>query len=69
LGTDGIANMSKSRGNTIDLKDSAETVAKKVRTMYGGPPRGAPEPGKVKANPIFAYPSKRLIATLHECAT
>ena len=55
LGTDGIAKMSKSRGNTIDLKDSAETVAKKVRSMYGDPPRGATEPGKVEANPIFAY--------------
>ena len=55
VGTDGNAKMSKSRGNTIDLKDSAETVAKKVRAMYGGPPRGANEPGKVDANPIFAY--------------
>lgn len=55
VGTDGNAKMSKSRGNTIDLKDSAETVAKKVRRMYGGPPRGAKEPGKVKENPIFLY--------------
>ncbi len=55
VGTDGNAKMSKSRGNTIDLKDSAETVAKKVRTMYGGPPRRATEPGKVEENPIFAY--------------
>jgi tryptophanyl-tRNA synthetase len=47
--------MSKSRGNTIDLKDSAEIVAKKVRRMYGGPPRGAKEPGKVKENPVFLY--------------
>jgi tryptophanyl-tRNA synthetase len=23
--------------------------------MYGGPPRGANEPGKVSANPIFVY--------------
>jgi tryptophanyl-tRNA synthetase len=55
VGTDGNAKMSKSRGNTIDLKDSAETVAKKVRLMYGGPPRGANEPGKVEQNPIFRY--------------
>lgn len=55
VGTDGSAKMSKSRGNTIDLKDSAETVAKKVRSMYGGPPRGAHEPGKVDENPIFVY--------------
>ena len=55
VGTDGNAKMGKSRGNTIDLKDSAETVAKKVRRMYGGPPRGAKEPGKVEENPIFLY--------------
>jgi tryptophanyl-tRNA synthetase len=55
VGIDGNAKMSKSRGNTIDLKDSAETVAKKVRSMYGGPPRGAKEPGRVKENPIFLY--------------
>ena len=55
VGTDGNAKMSKSRGNTIDLKDSAQVVAKKVRSMYGGPPRGATEPGKVDENPIFLY--------------
>lgn len=55
LGTDGHAKMSKSRGNTIDLKDSPEAVAKKVRAMYAGPPRGANEPGKVIANPVFGY--------------
>jgi tryptophanyl-tRNA synthetase len=55
VGTDGNAKMSKSRGNTIDLKDSAETVATKVRRMYGGPPRGANEPGKVEENPVFLY--------------
>jgi tryptophanyl-tRNA synthetase len=55
VGTDGNAKMSKSRGNTIDLKDSAEIVAKKVRRMYGGPPRGAKEPGKVEENPVFLY--------------
>jgi tryptophanyl-tRNA synthetase len=55
VGTDGNAKMSKSRGNTIDLKDSAATVAKKVRRMYGGPPRGAKEAGKVEENPVFLY--------------
>jgi tryptophanyl-tRNA synthetase len=47
--------MSKSRGNTIDLKDDTETVAKKVKGMYAGPPRGATEPGIVEENPIFLY--------------
>ena len=55
LGTDGNAKMSKSRGNTIDLRDSADAVAKKVRVMYAGPPRGANEPGEVEANPVFGY--------------
>jgi tryptophanyl-tRNA synthetase len=54
-GIDGNAKMSKSRSNTIDLRDSAGTVAKKVRRMYGGPPRGAKEPGRVGENPIFLY--------------
>jgi len=71
VGTDGNAKMSKSRGNTIDLKDSAETVAKKVRSMYGGPPRGMNEPGKVDDNPIFLYldafdPDEALVAELKE---
>ena len=55
LGTDGNAKMSKSRGNTIDLKDSAPAVAKKVKAMYAGPPRGLDEPGRVEENPIFLY--------------
>lgn len=55
LGTDGNAKMSKSRGNTIDLRDSADVVTKKVRVMYAGPPRGANEPGEVEANPVFGY--------------
>ena len=51
MGTDGKAKMSKSRGNTIDLKDSAEIVARKIRGMYADPPRGAKEPGTVAENP------------------
>jgi tryptophanyl-tRNA synthetase len=55
VGTDGNAKMSKSRGNTIDLKDDAETVARKIKKMYAGPPRELDEPGKVEENPIFLY--------------
>ena len=55
VGTDGNNKMSKSRGNTIDLRDSAEVVARKVRGMYAGPPRGAKEPGAVAENPVFSY--------------
>jgi tryptophanyl-tRNA synthetase len=55
VGTDGEAKMSKSRGNTIELKDDAEAVTKKVKRMYAGPPRELNEPGKVDENPIFMY--------------
>lgn len=55
LGTDGNAKMSKPRDNTIDLKDGADAVAKKVRAIYAGPPRGAREPGNVEANRVFGY--------------
>lgn len=55
VGTDGNAKMSKSRGNTIELRESAESVAKKVKRMYAGPPRELDEPGRVEDNPIFLY--------------
>jgi tryptophanyl-tRNA synthetase len=54
LGTNGHAKMSKSRGNTIDLKDGPDAMAKIVRTMDAGPPRRANEPGMVEANALFA---------------
>jgi tryptophanyl-tRNA synthetase len=48
--------MSKSYGNTIDLSDDAETVAKKVRQMYTDPKRvRADIPGTVEGNPVFMY--------------
>lgn len=70
-GVDGNAKMSKSRGNTIDLKEPAESVARKVKGMYAGPPRGATEPGKVEENPIFLYldafdPDRAEVANLKE---
>jgi tryptophanyl-tRNA synthetase len=55
VGTDGNAKMSKSRGNTIELREDAESVAKKVKRMYAGPPREIDEPGRVEENPIFLY--------------
>ncbi len=71
VGIDGDAKMSKSRGNTIDLKDDAATVARKVRSMYGGPPRGATDPGNADENPIFLYldafdPDTAAVAQLRE---
>ncbi len=48
--------MSKSLGNTIDLKDDAETVRKKVMSMYTDPTRlRATDPGHVEGNPVFMY--------------
>jgi tryptophanyl-tRNA synthetase len=55
-GTDGGAKMSKTIGNTISLSDSADTVAKKVQSMYTDPNHiHAKDPGKVKGNVVFEY--------------
>jgi tryptophanyl-tRNA synthetase len=55
-GTDGTPKMSKSIGNTIMLSDDAETVRKKVMSMYTDPTRlRATDPGHVKGNPVFVY--------------
>ncbi len=55
-GIDGRAKMSKSRGNAIALKDDAETVERKVMSMYTDPTRRrATDPGHVEGNPVFAY--------------
>ena len=51
LGTDGHAKMSKSRGNTIDLRDSAATVAAKVRRMYARPSAGREGSGESEGEP------------------
>jgi tryptophanyl-tRNA synthetase len=48
--------MSKSYGNAIDLADDAETVRKKVMSMYTDPKRvRADVPGTVEGNPVFMY--------------
>ncbi len=55
-GLDGQAKMSKSLNNTIQLKDDADTVAKKVRSMFTDPTRlRATDPGHVEGNPVFMY--------------
>lgn len=41
--------MSKSAGNAISLKDSAEEVSRKIRTLAG------PAPGEAKGSPLFAF--------------
>ncbi len=55
VGTDGHAKMGKSRGNTIDLNDSAPMSSRKRCAMSAGPPRGVHEPGIVVDNPVFGY--------------
>jgi len=56
VGLDGQAKMSKSIGNTIDLKDDADTVNRKVMSMFTDPTRlRAPDPGHVEGNPVFMY--------------
>jgi len=56
IGTDGQAKMSKSLDNTIYLSDDAETVERKIRSMYTDPRRvRADIPGRVDGNPVFAY--------------
>jgi tryptophanyl-tRNA synthetase len=48
--------MSKSYGNAIDLADDAESVRKKVMSMYTDPARvRADIPGTVEGNPVFTY--------------
>jgi len=55
-GTDGGAKMSKSLNNCIYLSDSAETLRKRVMSMYTDPTRIHPtDPGHVEGNPVFIY--------------
>jgi tryptophanyl-tRNA synthetase len=56
VGVDGQAKMSKSLGNAIYLRDDAETVQRKVMSMYTDPTRlRATDPGHVEGNPVFMY--------------
>jgi tryptophanyl-tRNA synthetase len=56
VGTDGFRKMSKSLDNAIYLSDDAETVERRVRSMYTDPRRVRSDvPGTVEGNPVFAY--------------
>ncbi len=48
-----LRKMSKSAGNSIRLKDSAEEVARKVRTLAG--PAAGVSPEELDASPLFAF--------------
>lgn len=55
-GIDGKAKMSKSLGNAIYLSDDAETVKKKVMSMYTDPNHiRVEDPGCVENNTVFTY--------------
>jgi tryptophanyl-tRNA synthetase len=55
-GTDGQNKMSKSLGNAIYLSDSADTIKKKVMTMFTDPKHlRVEDPGEVEGNPVFEY--------------
>jgi tryptophanyl-tRNA synthetase len=72
VGIDGMAQMSKSRGNTIDLADDTDVVNAKVMQMYTDPARvRADVPGRVEGNPVFVYhdvfnPNREQVAELKE---
>lgn len=56
VGLDGKAKMSKSLGNAIYLKDSAEELKKKINKMYTDPTRiKATDPGHIEGNVVFMY--------------
>lgn len=56
VGTDGNTKMSKSLGNCIYLKDSEETIKKKVMSMFTDPNHlRVEDPGKTEGNPVFIY--------------
>ncbi len=56
VGLDGKAKMSKSLGNAIYLKDSADELWQKVRQMYTDPNHiKVEDPGEVEGNVCFTY--------------
>lgn len=55
-GLDGSAKMSKSLGNGIYLSDDADTVRKKVMSMYTDPNHiRVEDPGQIEGNMVFHY--------------
>ena len=55
-GLDGNAKMSKSLNNAIYLSDDADTLRKKVMSMYTDPNHiHVEDPGKVEGNMLFTY--------------
>lgn len=71
-GLDGNAKMSKSLGNAIYLADDADTLRKKVMSMYTDPNHiHIEDPGQIEDNMVFTYldifdPDKQKVAELKE---
>lgn len=71
-GLDGNAKMSKSLGNAIYLADDADTLRKKVMSMYTDPNHiHIEDPGQIEGNMVFTYldifdPDKQKVAKLKE---
>ena len=56
IGIDGNAKMSKSLGNTINLKDEPDVIKQKVMSMYTDPNHiHIEDPGQVEGNVVFTY--------------
>lgn len=56
VGTDGKAKMSKTLNNCIYLKDTADTIRTKVKSMYTDPKHlKIDDPGNTEENPVFIY--------------
>ena len=55
-GTDGVAKMGKSLGNVINLGDSADEIAARIKTMFTDPLHlKITDPGHTENNPVFIY--------------
>ena len=55
-GTDGNAKMSKSLGNVINLADTPDEIAKKIKGMFTDPEHLlVSDPGHTENNPVFIY--------------
>jgi len=55
-GTDGNAKMGKSLGNVINLGDSSDEIAAKIKTMFTDPLHlRVEDPGHTENNPVFHY--------------
>lgn len=71
-GLDGNAKMSKSLGNAIYLADDADTLRKKLMSMYTDPNHiHIEDPGQIEGNMVFTYldifdPDKQKVAELKE---